>query len=449
MEYTVEEVSPVKRTVNVVVPEDEVNASLQATIALYRRDVEIKGFRKGKVPSKIIEGRYGEKLYSEATQDLLNYHINTILSEMEVTPLGRLDMNPKGSELLEKGKGYEYSFSFEVVPSFDLPEYKGLAVEEEEVVIKPEEVDQVLERMRENSATLTRVDESRTAQDGDVVMIDFQGYKDGEPIETVKAESFELRVGEGSALESFESIVKELKAGEEGSGTVVFPEDFLNEDLAGQEVEMKVTLHAIKTKKLPELNDDFASHAGGCSTMDELRKMITQSYEHSRKNLNKSAAQKKLLDELKNQVEFDLPPVLVDAHIDQKVQTLRQRTEQQGKSLESLGKSPEELREQFREECEDIVKSEIFLMAVAEEQEINVQPQEVDFLLQKMAMQSGQDFNALKDHYEQNNLMVPLRDRVLQDKAMDLIYENAEVTMVPAPDAPAAEPAQEADQDDA
>jgi trigger factor len=299
--------------------------------------------------------------------------------------------------------------------------------------------------MRENSATLSRVEEHRTVQDGDVAMIDFQGYKDGEPIESVKAESFELRVGEGSALESFESIVKKLKAGEEGSGPVVFPEDFLNEDLAGQEIEMKVTVHAIKIKKLPELNDDFANHAGGCSTMEDLRNMITTSYERSRKDLHKSEAQKKLLDELKDQVEFDLPPVLVEAHIDQKVDTLRQRTEQRGKSLESLGKTPEELREQFREEAEDIVKSEIFLMAVAEEEEIKVQPQEVDFMLQKMAMQTGQDFNALKDYYEQNNLMVPLRDRVLQDKAMDLIYDNAEVTMVPA-----SEPAEEAaDQGDA
>jgi trigger factor len=204
-------------------------------------------------------------------------------------------------------------------------------------------------------------------------------------------------------------------------------------------------VHAIKIKKLPELNDDFANHAGGCSTMEDLRNMITTSYERSRKDLHKSEAQKKLLDELKDQVEFDLPPVLVEAHIDQKVDTLRQRTEQRGKSLESLGKTPEELREQFREEAEDIVKSEIFLMAVAEEEEIKVQPQEVDFMLQKMAMQTGQDFNALKDYYEQNNLMVPLRDRVLQDKAMDLIYDNAEVTMVPA-----SEPAEEAaDQGDA
>jgi trigger factor len=140
----------------------------------------------------------------------------------------------------------------------------------------------------------------------------------------------------------------------------------------------------------------------------------------------------------------------VEAHIDQKVENLRQRTEQQGKSLESLGKTPEELREQFRAECEDIVKSEIFLMAVAEEEEIKVDPQEVDFMLQKMAMQTGQDFNALKDYYEQNNLMVPLRDRVLQDKAMDLIYEHAQVTMVPAETTAEAEtPREEGEEEDA
>jgi len=432
MEYTVEEISPVKRKVNVEVPADEVNASISATIALYRRDVDIKGFRKGKVPAQLIETRYGKKLYSEATQDLLNYHINTILNEMEVTPLGRLDMDPKGSEMLEKGQPFSYAFSFEVMPSFDLPEYKGLKVEEEEVDIKSEEVDQVIERMRDNAAKLVRVSEVRTAQDGDVVMIDFEGSKDGKPLEGIKAENFELLLGEGSALEAFEDIVKSLKAGEKGNGTVVFPEDFLNKELAGQEVEMKVNLHSIKKKDLPEINDAFAANIGGYKTVQELRDMITKSYESSRKNLHKSAAQKKLLDDLKAQVEFALPPVLVEAHIDQKIQNMIQKMEQQGKSMESLGKKPEELRAQFREECEDIVKAEIFLMAVAEDEELDVQPQEVDLMLQKMAMQSGQDFNALKDYYEQNNLMVPLRDRALQDKAMDLIYDQAEVTMVPA-----------------
>ncbi|MFA6809549.1 MAG: trigger factor [Desulfoplanes sp.] len=432
MEYTVEEISPVKRKVNVEVAADEVNASISATIALYRRDVDIKGFRKGKVPAQLIETRYGKKLYSEATQDLINYHINTILNEMEVTPIGRLDMAPKGSEILEKGKPFAYSFAFEVMPSFDLPEYKGLKVEEEEVVIKEEEVDRVIERMRDNAAKLVRVDEIRTAQDGDVVMIDFEGSKDGKPLEGIKAENFELLLGEGSALKAFEDIVKKLKAGEKGSGTVVFPADFLNKELAGQEVEMKVNLHSIKKKDLPEVNDAFAANIGGYKTVQELRDMIHKSYATSSKNLHKSAAQKKLLDELKDQVTFDLPPVLVEAHIDQKIHTMREKMEQQGKSMESVGKTPEELRAQFREDAEDIVKAEIFLMAVAEDAELEVQPQEVDLMLQKMAMQSGQDFNALKDYYEQNNLMVPLRDRALQDKAMDLIYDQAEVTIVPA-----------------
>ncbi len=439
MEYTVEEISPVKRKVTVEVPEDEVNASISATIALYRRDVEIKGFRKGKVPAQVIETRFKKKLYSEATQDLLNYHINTILNELKITPLGRLDMEPHGPELLEKGTPFSYSFSFEMAPTFDLPEYNGLKVEESDVVINAEEIDQVIERIRANSAKLVRVDEVRNAQDGDVVMIDFEGFEDGKPLEGIKAEGFELLLGEGSSLAAFEDIVKTLKAGESGKGTVVFPEDFLNKDLAGKDVEMQVTLHSIKKKELPEVNDDFAANIGGYGSVQELRDMIAKSYESSRKNLHKSEAQKKLLDELKDQTEFELPTVLVESHIDQKVHELREKLERQGKSIETLGKTPEELREQFRAECEDIVKSEIFLMAVAEEEELEVQPQEVDLLLQKMAMQTGQDFNALKDHYEQNNLMIPLRDRVLQDKAMDLIYDKAEVTIVPAPETPAAD----------
>ena len=195
MEYKVEELSSVKRKVNVQVPVEEVNAAIAATIALYRNDADIKGFRKGKVPSSIIEGRFKKQIYNEATTDLINLHINEILSEMKLAPLSRIDVDAKE---LVKGQEFNYSFSFEVAPEFEMPEYKGLEVEEEEVEVNKEEVEAVIERLRKRLAKFIVIEEDRHPEEGDAVVIDFEAFKDGKPIEGVKAQNFQMTLGEGT-----------------------------------------------------------------------------------------------------------------------------------------------------------------------------------------------------------------------------------------------------------
>ena len=428
MEYKVEELSSVKRKVNVQVPVEEVNAAIAATVALYRKDADIKGFRKGKVPSSIIEGRFKKQIYNEATTDLINLHINEILSEMKLAPLSRIDVDAKE---LVKGQEFNYSFSFEVAPEFELPEYKGLEVEEEEVEVKKEEVEAVIERLRERLAEFIVIEEDRHPEAGDAVVIDFEAFKDGKPIEGVKAQNFQMTLGEGNALPEFEEIVMGLKPGQSGEGEVVLPEDFINKELAGQKVLMKVHLHTIKERKLPDIDDELAQKAGGYESIEKLREAIEKSYMATRKELTRSVAQKKLLDELKAKVDFELPESLVQSHVEQKIAQLKDKLERQGKNFESLGKTLEELQEEFRPEAEEIVKSQIFLLAVAQKEGLTVQPQELDVELQKIAYTTGQDFAALKNFYEQNNLMIALKDKVLADKAMNLIYENARIKLVP------------------
>jgi len=427
MDYKIEELSAVKRQVNVTVPAEEVNASIGATIAIYRKDADIKGFRKGKVPGSIIESKFRKQIYGEATNDLINYHINDILNQNGLAPVNRIDVD--AAELV-KDEEFTYSFSFEVTPKIDLPEYTGLAVEEEDVVLAGNEVDDVIERIRDNASKLVIVEEVRKAQDGDVAVIDFEATQNGVPVEGISAQNFELPLGQGGALSDFEDLVKQLAPGESGEQEVTFPEDFINDQLAGQTVVMKASLHALKSKKLPEIDEDLAQLAGGYDSVEQMREMIEKSYIASRKNLTKSDAQKKLLDGLKEGLEFELPPSMVESNIDQMISEMRTKLEQQGKNMASLGKTPEELREEYRENAEDIVKSQLFLLAVADKEEIEVTPQEVDLVLQKMAASSGYDFNAVKDYYEEHNLLIPLRDKVRADKAMDLIYEKAEVSMV-------------------
>lgn len=434
MDYKVEELSPVKRKINVTVPVEEVNAALSAAVAIYRHRYEIKGFRRGKAPSSVVEGKYRGQIYTEATNDLINYQINEILGTLGVMPMSRIDMD--GKELV-RDQEFTYSISFEVAPDFALPDYEGLAVEVERAVVNDDEVREVEKRILHNASTVKPIEEVRPAKDGDIVVITFAALKNGEVFQGIQAENFELTLGEKQALPEFETMLMGLKTGEEGSCEVTFPEDFINPAMAGETLTMRATLHSIKERQIPELTDEVAKRAGGFESVEKMREAIVKSYTQSREQLNRAAAQKKLLDQLTAKVDFPLPPSMVENRIDRLLADLEQRLDRQGKSLAALNKSPEELRESHRAQAEEAVRAELLMLAVAKKENLEVKPEEIDAALTQVARQHGQDLLSVKQYYEEHNLIFPLKDRLLADKAMELIYARAAKTEVEPAAAPA------------
>lgn len=432
MDYKVEEISPVMRKINVTVEAEEANAALSAAVAIYRARYEIKGFRRGKAPSSVVESKYRTQLYSEATTDLINYQINEILGGLGLMPLSRIDVD---SGQLVRDQEFTYTISFEIAPDFELPDYQGLDVELEKAEVKEEEVREVEQRILHNAATVKPIEEDRLAADGDIVVITFGAYKGEEIFQGIQAENFELTLGEKQALPEFETMLKTLKTGEKGECEVVFPADFINPAMAGETLTMRATLHSIKTRILPELTDEVAKRAGGFETVEKMQDAIRQSYLHSRQQLNKSLAQKKLLDQLVAKVDFPLPPSMVENRMDRLLADLEHKLDRQGKGLQSLGKSMEELREGTRAQAEEAVRGEIFLLAVAKKENLEVKPEEIDAALTQIARQNRQDLLSLKQYYEENNLIFPLKDRLLADKAIELVFERAnkiEVAAKPA-----------------
>lgn len=429
MEYKVEELSPVKRKINIQVPVEEVNAALSAAVALYRHRYEIKGFRRGKAPSSVVEGKYRSQIYPEATTDLVNYQINEALGGLGIMPLSRIDVDAKE---LVRDQEFNYSVEFEVAPDFALPEYDGLAVDVEKAEVKDEEVKEVEKRILVNAATVKPIEVVRSATDGDIVVVTFGAYKDGEIYQGIQAENFELTLGEKQALPEFEDMIKTLKTGEQGECEIAFPEDFINPAMAGQNLTMRATLHSIKERILPELTDEVAKRAGGFESVEKMREAISKSYLQSREQLNKANAQKKLLDQMLAQIEFPLPPSMVENRIDRLLADLEQKLDRQGKSLGALGKSMEELREGHRPQAEEAVRGEILLLAIAKKENLEVKPEEIDVALTQVARQHGQDLLSVKQYYEENNLIFPLKDRLLADKAIELVYARAAKTEVAA-----------------
>jgi trigger factor len=443
MQYEVLSPTPVMRTIKISAPPEEVNSALAVAIALHRKDAQIKGFRKGKAPSSVVENMFKKKIYEEASTDLINCHINEAVNEMGVTPLSRIDVDAKE---LVRDQPFEYTISFEVAPDFELPDYEGVAVEQVKSEVSEAETEKVLDRIRHNLAEIVALEEDRPAQDGDVVVVDFQAYHQGQSIDELKTENFQLTLGRGEALPEFEAMVQGIRAGQGTEGDITFPQDFLNPDLAGKTVTMKISLQEIKQKNLPELDDELAKKAGNFESLELMREAIRTSYAQSRDQVNKSSAQVKMLQGLTDQVEFDLPDSMVAEQIERMLGETRHRLERQGKRLEALGKSEDELREQMRPEARKLVKSQLFLLAVAKKDGLQVSPMEMDAFFRQMAQQTGQDFQGLKHFHEQNNLMNAIKDRILADKAMEHIYSKAVVTEVPETKPGTGEPTESVDQ---
>jgi trigger factor len=423
MQYQVEDISPVKKKIDIKVGPEEVNAALMTSIALYKRGAEVKGFRKGKVPSSIIESRYKKEIYSEATTELINAHINEILGELKLVPVTGIDVD---AGQMVKNEEFNYSITFEVRPAIELPEVKGLKAKGTQIEVREEDIQEVIDRLRRNLATYTpMIADSRPPKDGELAIISFAAFKDGEPLKGIRAESFELPLGESQALPQFEDIVRELEPGQSSEKEVTFPEDFLNKELAGQTVTMKVSLHAIKEKILPEVDGEFAKKAGGFTSVEQLKEAIGNSYIENRKQVAKSATQKELIDAILAKTDFPLPESMVEGQVRVAFEDRKDRLERKGLSIESTGKTEGQIREELRPQAEDLVRSQLLLLAIADKENLEVSTQEVDQYLQQLAIRSGQDYNTIRDYHERNNLMFAIKDKLLADKAMDLIYDNA------------------------
>ncbi|MCR4666901.1 MAG: trigger factor [Desulfovibrio sp.] len=430
MNYSLEDVSPVVKKISITVPGAEVNGAIAGAIATYRDSVQIPGFRKGHVPASVIEQRYGKKVYAEAQENLVNVHINTILGETGLKPIGGLqtDIEP---DSFKRDQDFSYSFTFEILPVFDLPKYEGLSVEMPAVTVTEEAVDEMLEHLRRGQGKLTPAEGDGPGEDGQIVNIDFSSAdEDGNPLD-IKATNFDLPLGKKQALPEFEALVKTVRPGEEKSGPVTFPEDFLNKDLAGKTVSMTVRVNAVKNLVLPELTDEFAQQSG-VDSLATLRSKMREAREKVLNDMNRESAQNKLVGDLLKVVDFPLPPSILNFYIKIGLQERERLLQQHGKSLDALGKTQEELTNECRPEAELQTRSLVLLNAIAEKEGLDVTETEVQQAIYADAQRMKTDYNALREYCIQTGLIFFIRDRVRADKAAKLIFSRAAVTEVPA-----------------
>lgn len=389
-----------------------------------RKNITIHGFRKGKAPRHFIEKIYGEGVFYEDALEIL--YPDAAEEAIKEAGLEVVD-TPFDLEVPEMGKdGVTLKLKVTVKPEIELGEYKGLKVTKKSTKVSADEVKAELNRMLEQNARFVTV-EDRAAKNGDITVIDFEGFVDDKAFEGGKAEGYELTLGSNQFIPGFEDQIVGHKTGDSFDVNVKFPDDY-NADLASKDAVFKITLHEIKEKQLPTLDDEFVKDVSDKDTVDELKKSIKADLEKSKKAAADDEMHNALLDMVADSVKAEIPQAMIERKIDSAVDEFGYRLQAQGLDLKTYmkytGMDNEKFREGFKPGAEKQVKLDLALEKIIKDEKIEVLEEELEEEYKKFAETYNMDVEAIKKAIPAENLKPEIASR----KAVDLIVNSAVVT---------------------
>lgn len=392
------------------------------------KKINVPGFRKGKAPLHLIEKYYGAEIFFE---DALNLLYNDLVEDA-IKESGLKVINDKMDfEMvsISKEDGVDFKVSVTTYPEIEIGEYKGLKAEKTAVKVTPEEVEAEVNSMAERNARMVSV-EDRAAQDGDTVIIDFEGFKDGVAFDGGKGEGHSLTLGSGQFIPGFEDQIVGKNIGDEFDVNVTFPEDYGAEDLAGKEAVFKVKLHEIKVRELPTVDDEFAKDVSEFDTLDALKADLEKKAMERKTKAADEAVENALVQQIVDSIKGEIPEAMYENRLEQLTEDYAYRLQSQGLSLDMYLKytnsNVEEFKKSFRPQAEGQVKFRLALEKIVELENITPSEEELDAEFAKLAEGYGVEVEKVK-------AVIPAEEiskDVAVGKAIDLVKENAVITEV-------------------
>ena len=410
----------------ITVSAEEVEKALQAAYLKQRSKINIPGFRKGKVPRQMIEKMYGpEVFYDEAANHMISEAYGKAYDEceLEIASQPTIDVVQ-----LEKGKDFIFTAEVAVKPEVKLGEYKGLKVDKVSTRVMQKEVDEEIEKERERNARTVEVTD-RAVQDKDIVTLDFEGFVDGVAFEGGKGENYPLTIGSGAFIPGFEEQLIGAEIDKETEVKVTFPEEYQAKELAGKEAVFKCTVHEIKAKELPELDDEFASEVSEeAETLEDYKAEVKAKIKERKENEGKEKKENQAVEQAVANAEIDLPAPMVDLQAKQMADDFARRIMQQGMSVEQYfqftGLNEEKMMEELKPQAEKRIRTRLVLEAIVAAENIEVSDERLDEELQKMADSYQMEVEKLKEFMGENEKKQMKEDIAVQD-AVTLITEAA------------------------
>ncbi|MDH3393854.1 MAG: trigger factor [Desulfobulbaceae bacterium] len=438
MQVTVEDVSALTKRLQIVVPEENVSKKVEETYRRLASSVSLKGFRKGKIPRKVLEKSYGDSVKQEVGEDLVKESYFDALGQSKLDVVVHPEITAQ--EFAADGT-FVYTAEVAVRPEFELGQVKGLEVEQPEIVVTDAEVSEELEKMRTQMAPLRSVDD-RPVQDQDMVVIDFQGYHEGNLMEQVAGENYTVEVGSGRNGREFEEQLVGLNKGEETSREITFPPAFANPVLADKKVEFKITVKDIKEKVLADLDDEFAKDVDGkFETLDALKEHVRAEKIAAKEKDQAGSLNDKLMTKLLEGHDFEVPKRLVGYEVAQLIEEMETRLQNQGLSLESAGLNRDKLTEEYQGIAEKRVRGDFILKKIAEQEEIKVTDQDVEEGFQRISEKYQMPIEEVKKFFAKRDDLLPYMNELLNEKILKFLCDEAVIKTVAADEAAAGEKA--------
>ena len=404
---------------------EEVENALQRAYQKQKSKISIPGFRKGKVPRQMVEKMYGVGVfYEDAANDMIPAAYEKAASEIELEIVSQ----PK-IEVVQIEKGKEFIFTAEVAvkPEVELGEYKGVEVSKTETEVTEEDIMAEIDKEREQNSRIITVDD-RAVEDGDMTVIDFEGFVDGEAFEGGKGEDYPLTIGSHSFIDTFEEQLIGKKIGEETEVNVTFPEEYHSEELKGKPAMFKVTVKEIKKKELPELDDDFVEDVSEFSTVAEYKDSIRNKIEERKSKEAKAAKEDAAIEKIIENAKMEIPEPMIESQVRQMAEDFSRRLSQQGLSVEQYfqytGLTADMLLDQMKPQALKRIQSRLVLEAIAKAEDIQVSEEELEKEIQDMASAYQMEADKLKtlltDKDKEN-----MKSDIAVSKAADLVADSA------------------------
>jgi trigger factor len=416
--------SPTRAKLTVEVPFEELKPSLDAAYKKIAQQINVPGFRKGKVPPMVIDRQVGRgPVLDEAINEALPKLYVQALQDNNIEPLAQPDID---ITKFEDNETLEFTAEVDVRPEITLPDYEGVEVTVDDIEVTDEDVDTQVTTLRERFASLNEVD--RAAADGDFVVIDLKAMRDGEVVEGAEVSGMSYQIGRGGMLDGLDEALTGMSAGEEKT----FTSSLVGGDQLGLDVEVEVKVSAVKEQELPELDDEFAQTASEFDTVDELIADVRTRLERGKRLEQASAARDAVLEAVLDKVDIPLPDGVVDAEIKARRENIQQQLVYAGMTMEQYLEQEEQTLEEFEtdltQRVRDAVAAQFILDEVAKKEQIGVEQQELSEHLFRRAQQSGQDPNEFAKHMVEHNHIPEMVSEVVRGKALATIVEAAKVT---------------------
>ena len=425
MSLQVEKLENNMAKLTIEVPANDLEKALQSAYMKQKNKIAMPGFRKGKVPRQMIEKMYGPEIfYDDAAKALIPKPYSEAYDECDLEIVSRPEIN---IVQIEKGKSFIFTADVATKPEVKLGEYKGLEVDKVSTRVTQKEVDAKIQEEAEKNAREVVVTD-RPVADGDEVILDFEGFVDGEAFEGGKGENYPLTIGSGSFIPGFEEQLVGAEAEKEVEVKVTFPEDYHAEELKGKEAVFKCTVHEIKAKELPEIDDEFAAEVSEFDTLEEYKADVKAKIKEQKAADGKRNQEDQAVEQAVKNAEYEIPQPMIDTQTTQMVEDFAQRIQSQGITLEQYfqftGLTAEKMMEDMKPQAIKRIETRLVLEAIAKAENIEITDEKVDEELAKMAESYNMEVEKLKEFMGENEKKQMKEDLAVQE-AVTFLVENA------------------------